>query len=275
MGQVDFRQYAERVSSSAHWKDDGKQGTQVQYFSLKNDGDDAIVRFMHDSIDDFDCVAVHDVDIGGKTRKINCIRNPQESTDNCPLCRRGARVQSRIYLHLIQYTKDDNGNIVSTPKVWERPISYGATIANYINEYGKLSNTVFKIKRNGASGSNSTKYDIIPANPSVCTADAYPINTEFFANWKALGNVVLNKSFDEIEGSFGRNEYKIAVDRFAPNQTQTTDVQSRTDTQTVVASNSQPQNSGIIRRAFENAPQQQNNAPQQQTGFGRPTRFYN
>ena len=62
-------------------------GNDVGFFTLRNDNDEAIVRFMCDSTDDFEILTVHDVQIGTKYRKVNCIRDPREPLDNCPLCK--------------------------------------------------------------------------------------------------------------------------------------------------------------------------------------------
>ena len=61
----------------------------VEFFTLANDGDEAIVRFMYDDVSQFNIMTVHSIQVGGKWRKVNCIREPQESTDICPLCASG------------------------------------------------------------------------------------------------------------------------------------------------------------------------------------------
>ena len=52
-------------------------GNDVGFFTLKNDNDEAVVRFMCDSTDDFEILTVHDVQIGQRYRKVNCIRDPR------------------------------------------------------------------------------------------------------------------------------------------------------------------------------------------------------
>ena len=58
----------------------------IGYFGLKNDGDEAVVRFMHDDVSTFEILTVHDIVINGKHRKINCIRDPHDPLEKCPLC---------------------------------------------------------------------------------------------------------------------------------------------------------------------------------------------
>ena len=69
------------------------QLSNVSFFSLKNDNDEAIVRFAHDSVDSFELLTTHDISYNGKFRKINCIRTPKEPLENCPLCASGKDVK--------------------------------------------------------------------------------------------------------------------------------------------------------------------------------------
>ena len=62
------------------------------WFSLKDDHDTAKVRFMYESIDDVQMDVVHEVEVDGKKRYVNCIRSYNEPADNCPLCRAGYKV---------------------------------------------------------------------------------------------------------------------------------------------------------------------------------------
>ncbi len=191
MAQIDF--------NSIHTGESSTQfSNSVDFFSLKNDGDTAIVRFMHDSTDTFELLTVHDITLNDKYRKANCIRQPNEPLENCPLCATGKRVQQRFFIHLIQYVQDSNGNIIGIPKVWERPASYAYKLKNLIDEYGPLSDSVFKVIRNGAKGSKDTTYDIMFCNPAVYNSDYYVKDGSAFENYSALGRIVLNKNFEEL-----------------------------------------------------------------------------
>ena len=59
------------------------------FFSLKNDKDTASVRFMYNGLEDVEGYAVHKVEIEGKTRYVNCIREYNEPRSKCPLCNNG------------------------------------------------------------------------------------------------------------------------------------------------------------------------------------------
>lgn len=171
----------------------------VGFFGLRDDGDEAIVRIMHDSPATFEIVAVHPYQVGGKFRNINCIRNPQDDIEKCPLCDEGVPLRYRFYVHLLEYTRDNNGNIVATPKVWERSLQYADTIKDYCNEYAPLSNYIFKIKRVGKKGSMDTKYNIIPANPSVYSPSLYPKDESAFEGYSAIGTAVYNTDYNGMQ----------------------------------------------------------------------------
>ena len=154
MGQISYEQATEVMSSF------NKDTPQVGFLTLKNDGDEAIVRFMHDSTESFDILTVHPMRVDGKFGKYSCIRDARDPLDKCPLCKNGTKLENRIYIHLIHYVKDENGNIVAVPKVWERSLAYAKELAGLINEYGPLSDCIFKIKRNGAVKSMDTTYQV-------------------------------------------------------------------------------------------------------------------
>lgn len=179
----------------------------VGFFGLKNDGDEAIVRIMHDSTDSFDIVSTHAINLNGKYRRVNCCRTPYEPVENCPLCASGNPSQQRFYVHLIQYVRNENGQIVAEPKVWERSLAYATTIKNLIVEYGPLSDVLFKIKRNGAAGSMDTTYSIMYASPNMYPEQAYPKSPNAFDGYSAIGTAVLDKTREELavfvnEGTF-------------------------------------------------------------------------
>lgn len=198
MAKINFEQIASN--------NDGGNFT-VGFFSLKNDGDEAIVRIMHDNTSSFDLVTTHPIQLGNKYRRVNCIRDPRDPMDNCPLCKSGAKVQQRFYIHLIQYVKDENGNIIPQAKIWERSSSYAVTIKNLIDEYGPLSDCIFKIRRNGEAGSMNTTYSILFGNPQVYRPEFYPKDNSLFEGYSVVGSAVMDKNFDEIAEFIATGEF--------------------------------------------------------------------
>lgn len=197
MAKLDWNTYQQRAAAMEERQAAGN-GPRVGFFALKNDGDKAVVRIMHDSPEDFDLVAVHSVNIDGRYRNVSCLRGPNDPMDMCPFCDAGEKTYLKIYVHLIEYTKDENGQIVATPKVWERTASYAKTLVNYMNEYGPLSDLVFTITRNGAKGSRDTTYSLMYAPPQIYREDLYVKDTTLFEGYQATGAAVLEKSYEDM-----------------------------------------------------------------------------
>ena len=174
-------------------------GSGVGFFSLKNDGDEAIVRIMHDSPEDYDILSVHPIKVGDKYTKVECI-DDNVHADSCPLCRaEGVKLQYRFFVHMIQYVKDEQGNIVSKPVVWDRSAREMSTKLNaLIQEYGPLSDCVFKVRRNGKAGEKTTTYEIMFGNPNIYRSDLYPKDSGVFKGYSASGKQVMIKTADEM-----------------------------------------------------------------------------
>lgn len=174
-------------------------GSGVGFFSLKNDGDEAIVRIMHDSPEDYDILSVHPIKVGDKYTKVECI-DDNVHADSCPLCRaEGVKLQYRFFVHMIQYVKDEQGNIVSKPVVWDRSAREMSTKLNaLIQEYGPLSDCVFKVRRNGKAGEKTTTYEIMFGNPNIYRSDLYPKDSVVFKGYSASGKQVMIKTADEM-----------------------------------------------------------------------------
>lgn len=244
----------------------------VSFFSLADDGDEAIVRIMHDSTADFDILTTHNIKLNDKFRKVSCIRDPHDPVDNCPLCSSGAPIQQRFFIHMIQYSNVD-GQITAKPVVWERSAGeYGTKLKTLLEEYGPLSDSVFKIRRNGKKGDMSTTYEIMYGNPNIYRADLYVKKPELFDNYNALGTVVLDKSYDEISQFVATGTFPEVAKQVTSNNTQQVP-----PTNTNYANTAPANNYVAPAPVAEAAPQPaqrmpweapSNNAP------SRPTRYY-
>lgn len=194
MAQISFDAIPEEVNNG------GSNFTNnVEFFNLRNDGDEAVVRIMHDNTASFNIFTVHDnISVGGKRRKVNCIRDPKAPTTDCPLCASGNGITNRIFINMLQYFADAQGQIIAKPVVWERSLVYATKLKTLIDEYGPLSECIFKIKRSGAAGSMETTYEIMYCNPKVYRDELYPITADAFKDYSALGTIILNKNFQDL-----------------------------------------------------------------------------
>ena len=195
MAQINF-ETAQQVEAS---RPAGNGGGGFDFFTLKNDSDQAIVRFCYKDVSEFDIFTVHTVNVGGKYRKVNCIRDPRDVTEACPLCASGNSIANRFFIKMIEYRVDNNGTMTPTPVLWERSLSYATKLKSMLDEYGPLQDCLFKVKRNGAAGSMDTTYDIMFCSPKVYPDEAYPIIPEPFKDLKLSGTLILDKTFQELE----------------------------------------------------------------------------
>lgn len=209
MGQIQYGQVPQDSQQP-------RSGSGVEFFFLRDDGDEAIVRIMHDSPATFDIVAVHPYEINGRTRNVNCIRNPNEDVEKCPFCEEGIPLRYRFYVHLLVYKKDEQGNIVVVPSIWDRGLQYADMIKDFCAEYPPLSDYIFKIKRNGKKGSQDTTYNIIPANPNVYRNDLYPKVANAFDNFSVIGSMVYNLDYNGMQKALAPTEQEVFTPKEAP-----------------------------------------------------------
>jgi hypothetical protein len=185
-----------RISYEEFQKRDAEQeysGNGIGFFSLKDDGDEAIVRIMHNGCADYDILTTHQIQVGGKYTQVDCLG------DGCPLCNAGVKIRNRFFIHMIQYVKDENGQIVAKPVVWDRAAkSMSEKLNAMLQEYGPLSDCIFKIRRNGKAQDKNTTYEIMFANPNVYRPDLYPKDDKVFEGYSVCGKQVMTKTADEM-----------------------------------------------------------------------------
>lgn len=170
----------------------------VGFFSLKNDGEEAIVRIMCDSMSDLEIMTVHPITVGASSfpnRQVNCIRDPRDPLDMCPLCAAGEKVKQKIFIRMLQY---DPVTKEAKPVVWDRVASvFAPRIKSFLDNYGPLSHIMCKIIRHGTG--KSTVYDIVPnINPQEYNETNYPIVPNAFKDFSVLGRMVMDKNAEEI-----------------------------------------------------------------------------
>lgn len=159
------------------------------YFSLKNDKDVARVRFLYNSADDIEGYAVHQVEIDGKKRYVNCLREYNQPIDDCPFCRAKKFQVAKLFIPL--YNEDD-GKV----QVWERGKKFFAKMSGICARYGSkrpIVQMAFDIERNGKSGDTQTVYEIYP------TDDVADVTLDDYDMPEVLGSIVLDKSADDME----------------------------------------------------------------------------
>ena len=196
MGQVDFNFYQQHVQENSG--NNTERGPGVGFFFLKQDKEQATVKFLIDSPEDLTIMACHKVQIGNSKRWVNCLRDVHDITSTCPLCSKGEKVEYRVFVPMLEYKRAEDNSIVVVSKIWERPAGFANTLVNLLTEYGPLSESVFKITRNGAPGTRGTTYDITYARPEIYKPSIYVKDTTAFNNYSVLGTVVLDYDYNKL-----------------------------------------------------------------------------
>lgn len=156
------------------------------YFSLKNDKDVARVRFMYGGIEDVEGIACHEVELDGKKRWVNCLRNYNDPMDACPFCANRNAQYAKLFVPL--YNIDEQ-----RVQIWERGKKFFQKIASICSRYSNLVSHTFEIERNGKAGSTQTTYEIYEIgvdNTTLEDLDEVP---------EIIGTIVLDKSADELK----------------------------------------------------------------------------
>lgn len=194
MARLDYSTYVKKESNQNY----GDKDYKVSFFALKDDGDEAVVRFAYDSVEDFHIATVHAVEVEGKQRRVSCLRTGTEPLSKCPLCGAGHRVYDKMFVKIIQYTTDASGHVQLQARIWERPAYFSKTLENYLKEYGPLRDNVFKIKRRGKKGDTKTTYDILYANPAIYKESIYVKNFTDFDDFEINKFFYTEKTADEM-----------------------------------------------------------------------------
>lgn len=156
------------------------------FFSLKNDKDTATVRFMYNSLAEVEGYAVHEIDVDGKKRYVNCLREYNEPIDVCPLCAARQRVLAKLFVLLYDA---DAGEV----KVWDRGKSFFSKLSSLCARYNPLVSTVFEIERNGKKGDTNTTYETFVVETDETTLEDLPEIPEL------LGTLILDKTYEELQ----------------------------------------------------------------------------
>lgn len=167
------------------------------FFSLKNDRDVAVVRFLYNDADDIEGYAVHQVEIGDKKRYVNCLREYNQPIDDCPFCRARMKVLAKLFIPV--YNEDEQKS-----QIWERGKKFFGNISGICERYKKnpIVSQTFEIERNGKKGDTSTTYNIYrtdePADDK--TVDDFEIPD-------ILGGLILDKTADDMEYFLEEGEF--------------------------------------------------------------------
>ena len=159
------------------------------FFSLKNDGDIARVRFMYRGMNDVMGYAVHEVTVDDKKRYVNCLRDYNEPKSKCPFCEANNFQRAKLYIPV--YDIDDE-----EVKIWERGKNFfqkmSALCARYSSADVPLVSHIFEVERHGKKGDTSTVYEIYETGADDTKLEDLPEVPD------VLGSIILDKTAEDM-----------------------------------------------------------------------------
>jgi len=155
------------------------------YFSLKDDGDTAKIRFLINDINDLEGVAVHEVQVGDKTMDVECLRAYNEPVDNCPLCAANYKQNAKLFIPVYDESSKES-------KIWTRGRTFFKKLSSLCARYNPLVGTSIEVERVGKKGETSTDYQFYPGNTDNAKVTDFP-------EVKAEGICFQTKTYEELQ----------------------------------------------------------------------------
>lgn len=159
------------------------------FLSIPNDGDVVKVRFMYNKLEDIEGLAVHQIELDGKKRYVNCLREYGKPVDDCPLCKKGMFVTAKLFIPVFDI---ESGNV----KIWERGKKFFGKMAGLCSRYASkddLVSHIFEIERHGKKGDTQTTYEVYECEKDDTTLEDLPEAPD------VIGGLVLDKDKDELQ----------------------------------------------------------------------------
>ncbi len=160
-------------------------GGGVDYFSLKDDGDTAKVRILHEDDSDLEVILVHKVEVEGNERWIECLE------EDCPFCETYTKPTIKLFIILYDHADEKL-------KCWERGPSMLDQLFGFIDRYGHLNNRDYDIVRHGKKGNKKTTYQLFPGDEKGPIKDSKGNEIEMPERPKVYGRFVLQMTKEEM-----------------------------------------------------------------------------
>ena len=165
------------------------------FFSLKDDKDTKVVRFLYNDMSDIQGVSCHEVKVGDKTVDVECLRTYNEPVHNCPLCEAEYRTKAMLFVPV--YDEEDKES-----KIWTRGKKFFDKLSSLCSRYKPLVSTPFEVERNGKKGDTSTTYEMFPMKSDNSRIEDFP-------EIKAEGTAFLVKTYDELKEYLRTGQFPI------------------------------------------------------------------
>lgn len=120
------------------------------YLVLADDGDHDEVTVLANTVDDIPIYAVHKLDFGNYSIRVNCLRQPDEPVTVCPLCACGNKPKITVILVLLTS---------QGVRIFERGKKFIPKLQRWAKQFPLLCKPVFDLIRIGKKGDQDTSYE--------------------------------------------------------------------------------------------------------------------
>lgn len=174
----------------------GQGGT--GFFGISNDKEVKRVRLMYNTIEDVEGISVHKVNVNGKDRYVNCLRDYNSPIDDCPFCREKLFTQAKFFVPVYNIDED-------AVQIWDRGKSFSSKITSICSRYASngsnLVSHVFEIERNGKPKDMKTTYEFYEVDKDDTTLEDLPEVPV------VIGGLVLDKTAEDMEYYLEEGEF--------------------------------------------------------------------
>lgn len=175
----------------------GGKGNGGSYFKLQNDMEVARVQLLGNDMNDFPGYAVHQVEIDGSKRWVNCLRDYNDPIDVCPFCAGKIKQEARLFIPLYNLDAEE-------VQIWERGKNFFPTLAGYCSRNPEVVGVVTEIERHGKPHDTKTTYQLYSTNEEPERATLEEFEDEIP---EILGRYVLDKTAEEMEYYLAHEEF--------------------------------------------------------------------
>jgi len=150
-------------------------GGSNKFFTLKDDKDTAVIRFLYNNMNDIQGVSVHTVKVDNNNVDVECLRAYNEPVEKCPLCAAGQHPFGKLYIPVYDEASKES-------KIWTRGRTFFNKLSSLCSRYNPLVGTPIEVERNGKKGDQSTTYEMYPMQSDNAIITDFPeINAEGLA----------------------------------------------------------------------------------------------
>lgn len=175
----------------------GGNGSGGSFFRLTKDGEVARVQLLGNDMNDFPGYAVHNVEVNGKDRYVNCLREYNEPVEVCPFCAAKIKQEAKLFIPLYNVDKDEI-------QVFERGKKFFPVLAGYCARNPEVVSVVTEIERSGKPNSTDTTYQLYSTKdePERDRLEDFKDDMP-----EILGRYILDKTAEDMEYFLDNGEF--------------------------------------------------------------------